>query len=187
MNKNDHYLEIAWKEYNEKLFSFICAKVNSLEDAEDILADVYVKLVRQTELARIPQKLPNWLFRVTRNTLIDFYRTKKSLEALPEDLIEDISEPQAISTLSDCILPIIEALPEHFRLPILLSEIEGKKQKEVAEELGLSLSALKARLLRGRKKLKDLMSKRCTFYHDENGQLIDYKEVTNGKMPHLNN
>jgi RNA polymerase sigma-70 factor, ECF subfamily len=186
MNKKDKYLEIAWKEYNEKLLSFIRANVISPEDAEDILADVYVKLVRQTELSRIPQKLPNWLFRVTRNTMIDFYRTRKSLKALPENLKEDLPEPQAISTFSDCILPIIEALPENYRLPILLSEIHGKKQKEVAEELGLSLSALKTRILRGRKKLKDLMSKRCTFYYDKHGQLIDYKEVRGDEAANLN-
>ena len=180
MNKKSDYLEIAWREYNRKLLSFICLRVNSTEDAEDILADVYVKLARQTELKRIPQKLPNWLFSVTKNTIIDFYRASNPMVAVQEDLQEEVPEPQAISTLSECIRPIIEELPETFRLPILLSEIHGKKQKTVAEELGLSLPAVKSRILRGRKKLKDLMAKRCTFYHDENGQLVDYKEISEG-------
>jgi RNA polymerase sigma-70 factor (ECF subfamily) len=180
MNKEGDYLEIAWREYNRKLLSFIGSHVNSPEDAEDILADVYLKLARQAELKRIPQKLPNWLFSVTRNTIIDFYRTSKPTVAVPEDLQEEVPEPQAISTLSECIRPIIEELPETFRLPIVLSEIQGKKQKAVAEELGLSLSALKSRILRGRKKLKDLMAKRCTFYHDESGRLVDYKEISGG-------
>jgi RNA polymerase sigma-70 factor (ECF subfamily) len=180
MNNTGDYLEIAWREYNRKLHSFIRTHVNSPEDAEDILADVYLKLAHQAELKRIPQKLPSWLFSVTRNAIIDFYRTNKPTVAVPEDLQEEVPEPHAISTLSECIRPIIEELPETFRLPIVLSEIEGKKQKVVAEELGLSLPALKSRILRGRKKLKDLMAKRCTFYHDESGQLVDYKEISDG-------
>jgi hypothetical protein len=62
----------------------------------------------------------------------------------------------------------------------VLSEIQGKKQKVVAEALGLSLPALKSRILRGRKKLKDLMAKRCTFYRDESGQLVDYDASVKG-------
>lgn len=177
MHQQSNYLEIAWRTYHQRLLSFIGSQVNSPEDAEDILADVYVKLARQTELSRIPQKLPNWLYSVTRNTIIDFYRTSKPLVDVPEDLQEEAPEPEAISTFTECLRPLVEELPEIFRLPLLLSEVDGKKQKAVAEELGLSLPALKSRILRGRKKLKSLMAKRCTFYHDEKGRLVDYKEA----------
>jgi RNA polymerase sigma-70 factor (ECF subfamily) len=177
MNKPREYMENAWFEYNERLLNFIRSYINSPDDAENILSMVYVRLAEQTEMSRIPQKLPNWLYRVAKNVIIDFYRTRKHVEAVSEDLHEEPPEPQAISTLSECIHPIINELPETFRLPILLSEIHGKKQKEVAKELGLSLPALKSRILRGRKKLKELMAKRCTYHYDENGQLIDYKKV----------
>jgi RNA polymerase sigma-70 factor (ECF subfamily) len=176
MNKPRDYMEEAWFEYNERLLRFIRTHINSPDDAEDILSMVYLKLAQQTEMSRVPQKLPNWLYSVARNVIIDFYRTRKPMENIPDDLQEETPEPQAISTLSECIHPIINELPETFRLPILLSEILGKKQKEVAKELDLSLPALKSRVLRGRKKLKALMAKRCSYYYDENGQLTDYKE-----------
>ena len=176
MKDTEKYIETAWNKYHRKLLSFIRTKINSHEDAEDVLADVFIKLARQAESSRIPQKLPNWLHCVTRNSIIDYYRTKRPTETLPDELAQNRSEPQAISTLSACLMPIIEELPDSYRLPILLSEIEGKSQQQVAETLGLSLSAVKSRILRGRKKLKDLMAKRCTLYHDESGQLVDYKE-----------
>jgi len=79
-------IENAWKEYNRGLLSFIRRKINSPEDAEEILSNIYLKLATQVELSRIPQKLPAWLYRVARNSIIDFYRTKKTSEKLPEDL-----------------------------------------------------------------------------------------------------
>lgn len=177
MNKSSEFIENAWKEYNEKLIYFIRKQVQSPEDAEDILSKVYLKLAQQTEASRIPQKLPSWLYRVTRNTIIDFYRTRKPTEVISEQFIAEIPERQAISTLSECILPIIDELPDTYRSPILLSEIHGKKQKDAAHELGLSLPAFKSRIVRGRRKLKQLMAKRCTYHYDENGLLVDYKEI----------
>jgi RNA polymerase sigma-70 factor (ECF subfamily) len=179
-NKEKEHLELAWKEYSDKLLSFIRSKVNSKDDSEEILADVFLKLAKQAELSRSPHNLSGWLYHVTRNSIIDHYRTKKSMEQLPDNLMQDHFETQAISTLAACIIPIIEELPSDYKLPILLSEIQGKTQKQVAKELGLSLPAVKSRILRGRKRLKDLMSKRCTFYYGDTGQLVDYKEKSKG-------
>lgn len=176
MNEDREYIEAAWRQYSDQLLAFICKKIDSHADAEDVLADVFLKLAKQTDAARVPHKLSNWLYLVTKNAIIDYYRLKKPLARLPEDLTQDIPSPQAISTLSACILPIIEELPEPYKLPIIRSEIDGKTHSQVAAELALTLPAVKSRILRGRKKLKDLMAKRCTFYYDESGRLVDYKE-----------
>jgi len=169
-------LHTAWNDYSRKLLSFIRAKVDSREDAEDILADVFVKLAKQFGSAGTPSKLSSWLYVATRNSIIDYYRTRRPMEELPEDLRQERPDPQAISALSACIVPVIEQLPDTYRLPILLAEIQGQTQKEVAETLGLTLPAVKSRILRGRNKLKDILAKRCTLYYDQGGQLIDFKE-----------
>lgn len=176
MNTSNDHLEESWNEYRDKLLVFIRIRVGSHEDAEDILANIFLKLAKQSEQARIPNKLPNWLYRTTANAIIDYYRVKKPHDTLPDDLKEERPDLPAISTLSDCIVPIIGELPDNYKLPILRSEIEGKTHRQVADELNLSLSAVKSRILRGRKKLKELMAKRCSFYFDESGQLLDYKE-----------
>jgi RNA polymerase sigma-70 factor (ECF subfamily) len=179
MERNNKYIETAWNEYSKKLLAFIRTKIKSHEDSKDILAAVFLKLAKQVELSGIPHKLSNWLYFVTRNSIVDYYRTKKTLEKLPEDLRQDQPDPQAISALSACIMPIIEELPDTYRLPIIRSEIDGKTQREVAAELNLSLPAVKSRIFRGRKKLKNLMAKRCMLYYDEYGQLFDYNEKNN--------
>ena len=58
--------------------------------------------------------------------------------------------------LAECVRPMMNALPEKYRLPLLLSELDGLPQKEVAKRLGLSLSAAKSRVQRGREQLKHL-------------------------------
>lgn len=174
----EQILEMAWREYSDKLLSYILNKINSTEDAEDVLAEVFLKLAKQTELTRIPHKLPNWLYRTTRNSIIDYYRTKKPFDPLPDNLIQNTPSVETMAVLSRCLMPIIDELPQLYRLPIIKSEIEEKTMKQVSEELGLSLPAVKSRILRGRKKLKQAMSRRCTFYYDEEGQLTDYKEKT---------
>ncbi len=178
MEQNATFLETVWGEYREQLLAFIRTKISSPEDAEDILTDVFVKLARQEALSRTPHSLPSWLYRVTRNSIIDFYRMRRPLENLPEDLIQEQPDPQILTTLSACISPMIHMLPDVYKSPMLLSEIEGKKQKQVAIELGLSLPAVKSRILRGRKKLKALMVSCCTLYQNKSGQIIDYKQIS---------
>jgi RNA polymerase sigma-70 factor, ECF subfamily len=70
---------------------------------------------------------------------------------------------------------MLDALPENYRLPLLWSELEGLPQKEVAERLGLSLSAAKSRVQRGRDRLKDLFTQCCHSKLDHRGSVMGYR------------
>jgi RNA polymerase sigma-70 factor (ECF subfamily) len=69
----------------------------------------------------------------------------------------------------------IESLPETYREPVRLYELEGVSQREIASRLGLSLSAAKSRIQRGRTKLIDLIHDCCTFELDARGNVLDYQ------------
>jgi RNA polymerase sigma-70 factor (ECF subfamily) len=66
-------------------------------------------------------------------------------------------------------------LPGEYRLPLLLSDLEGLPQKEVAERLGLSLSAAKSRVQRGRERLKSAFTECCHLTLDHRGTVMDYQ------------
>lgn len=68
---------------------------------------------------------------------------------------------------------MIRELPEVYREAVQLSEIEGLSQQEVADRLGLSLSAVKSRVQRGRKMLKEILGQCCTYQLDHQGRVID--------------
>lgn len=176
MNRKTTTVEHAWKEYRRNLISFIRSKVDTSEDAEDILNDVFASLIRKTGDNEIPNNIASWLYRVSRNRIVDYYRAKKSFEELPEELASEIADTNIIRQLSICMLPMIRALPETYQQPLILSEIEGKKYKEVADELGLTLSAIKSRILRGREKLRKSMVACCTLYRDRAGKIVDYEQ-----------
>jgi RNA polymerase sigma-70 factor (ECF subfamily) len=99
--------------------------------------------------------LESWLYQITRNAVIDHYRTQKPSEELPEW----ISQPetnlndQAKQDLETYLMPMINQLPAHYREALILCEIYQKPQKEVAKEQGISLSGAKSRVQRGRKLL----------------------------------
>lgn len=180
MNQKTTTVEQAWQEYQGKLISFIRSKVDTLEDAEDILNDVFAALIKKTRNDGTLDNIASWLYRVTRNRIVDYYRAKRKFEELPEDLASESEDNDIIGQLSRCMLPMIKALPETFQQPLILSEIEGKKYKQVAYELGLTLPAVKSRILRGRVKLHKSLVSCCTLYRDNTGKIMDYeKNITN--------
>ena len=174
----NHQLAIkqAWVEQQQKLISFIRPRVDTSHDAEDILSDVFTTLIKKADDNEIPDNIASWLYRVTRNRIIDYYRTRKSLEELPEDLISNNGDVTITSQLSSCLGPMIRALPKNYQQPLILSEIEGKKYKELADELNLSLPAVKSRIIRGREKLYKSMVACCTVERDIAGNIMDYQQ-----------
>ena len=173
-------VEEAWLVYQRKLLSFIRSKVELIEDAEDILDDVFAKLAKTANENAIPDNVSSWLYRVTKNSIVDYYRARKRFYQLPEDLSVELEDATTIKQLSKCLLPMIQNLPETYRLPLMLSEIEGKKYKEVAVELDLSVSAVKSRILRGREKLHKSMVSCCTIYRNDAGETVGYEQKVDG-------
>jgi len=68
--------EDIWEEFGGKLHGFIRARVNDEQNAEDILQDVMVKIHLKSATLNEKDKLTSWLYQITRNTIIDFYRKK---------------------------------------------------------------------------------------------------------------
>jgi len=169
--------ENIWIEYHEKLLLFIKSRVSDSFIAEDILHEVFIKIHAKLDMLDEPIKLRSWLYQITRNTIIDYYRTRKIETELPDWIVE----PTQIDTeeiirqeLSSCLAPMINNLPEKYRLAIQLSEIEGKTQKEVAKQENISLSGAKSRVQRGRTMLKTMLHDCCQLEINKSKQIIDY-------------
>jgi len=167
-------IDKAWLEYNKQLLDYIRAKVDTYEDAEDILNDVFTTLVTVVSVNPPPGNIGPWLYHVTKNRIVDYYRSKRRFEQLPDELAQEYPQIDAIKSISKCILPMIRALPENYEQVLVLSEIEGHKYKDVATELGLTLSAVKSRILRGRKILYGSILACCEIKHSKTGKIVDY-------------
>jgi RNA polymerase sigma-70 factor (ECF subfamily) len=149
--------------------------VRSDTDAEDVTQDVLLQVVRKLPTFRGESAFPTWLHRVTVNAALSHRRREavrqerglgSSLSAFGED------EPAAAGSsrilgpeaqmLSherrELIERAIEALPPAYRTVFILSDVEGLPNADIAEQLRLSLPAMKSRLHRARQMLRDALA-----------------------------
>lgn len=114
--------ETVWREFHERLRAFISRRVRRQADVEDILQEVIVRIHRAIDSIQQQERLPAWMFQITRNVIVDHFRSGSGqTAATPEDFDppapardggEDLRELQELSA---CIEPMIAALPEGYR------------------------------------------------------------------------
>ncbi|MGH7492735.1 MAG: RNA polymerase sigma factor SigZ [bacterium] len=170
-----------WKEYRTKLHRFILNRVNDPLIAEDIVQEVLLKAFEHLDGLEDQQKILSWIYQITRNAIIDYYRRRSPTEELHESLImQNIDMKEDVEKdLASCIMPLLEQLPPHYREALTLSEINGFTQKEVALKQGVSLSGAKSRVQRGRKMLKKVLLECCKIERGQRGSIIDYEPNEN--------
>jgi RNA polymerase sigma-70 factor, ECF subfamily len=169
--------EELWKEYHTKLYAFIRSKVHDDGACDDILHNVFLKMHSSLHSLKDRTKLQSWLYQITRNTITDYFRSEKPTIDIPEWLPQPNtdSERKIMLEVSECLHPLIQLLPDKYREAIILSELKGLTQKEVAKLQGISLSGAKSRIQRGRSQLKKMLGDCCRFEFDHNGRICDYE------------
>ncbi|HEO65402.1 MAG TPA: RNA polymerase sigma factor SigZ [Spirochaetes bacterium] len=176
-------IESIWEQYHHKLHLFIQKRVSDSFAADDILQEVFLKVLTKIDSLKDSDKLQGWVYQIARNAIIDYYRSHAPLEP-PDNLIAIESSPsdKARQEIISCLEPMIRCLPEPYREAIILSDIEGRTQKEIAEKANLSLSGAKSRVQRARTMMKAMLLDCCQFEFDHQGRMVDYsrKEKDDG-------
>lgn len=171
--------ESVWEEFSIPLKSFIRRRINNDQDVEDILQMVFLKIYSNINNLKASNKIHSWIYKITRNTITDYYRRNdKNLEMieLPEDLESGTDEELSANTeIASCLRVMIDSLPEIYKQAIILTEFQNMTQKELGEKLGISISGAKSRVQRGREKLKKVLLGCCYLDFDSSGNIIDYK------------
>ncbi|GEA51808.1 RNA polymerase sigma factor SigZ [Vibrio inusitatus NBRC 102082] len=160
-----------WQNHKAQLRYYVEKRIDDVDAVDDILQDVYIKASGNLHQLKSKGSLKGWLYRIAYNTIMDFYRARQPYEELPEDLVseEDDTGKQARDELAECLRPLIDELPEKYGTPLRLAELEGVSQKEIAEQLGLSLSGAKSRVQRSRIKFREQMMACCDFEIGQDG------------------
>ena len=140
-------------------------------DAEDLVQDTYLRAFRGFSGFKEGTNLKAWLYRILTNSFINTYRKKQrqpqTVEG-PDDLdewylfdklggrnVELSAETEVLDRIPDeAVKAALESLPENFRLPVLLADVEGFSYKEIAEIMETPIGTVMSRLHRGRKALQ---------------------------------
>ena len=145
-------LETTYRRYADMLYRIALSYTGRREDAEDAVHDVFVKYLERPPLFADERHEEAWFIRVTINQSLDILRRAKRRSFAPLD--ENADKPDAPDGDTSEILAAVDGLPPKYKSVILLHCLEGKTVENTAMALGISVSAVKMRLVRGREMLK---------------------------------
>jgi RNA polymerase sigma-70 factor (ECF subfamily) len=158
--------------------------VRDPDEAEDLTQETFLRVHRRLESLRNPATLSTWLYRIATNVCRDHFRKpsqRHDVESLDGDdseiEVEDRDAPRVDEVIdrvemSACVKSYIDSLSDSYRTVILLHDLEGMTNPEIAEALGCSLATVKIRLHRARLRLRETLEKVCSFSRDDRGVLV---------------
>ena len=164
----------AWQQHERELRSWLGQQLRGPDQVDDALQEIFIKAMKQgTHFCVIAQPRA-WLFEVARHHLIDEHRKRREQLPLPDELPQDEPEQAVVDQLTACLPRVLTELEPAERDILTRCDIEGMTQQAYADQQGLSLSAVKSRLLRARARLKDQLQTACAVQLDDQEQVCCY-------------
>ncbi|MGE3312593.1 MAG: sigma-70 family RNA polymerase sigma factor [Limisphaerales bacterium] len=166
----------------QTLRAFIGSKVRDAALAEDLTQETLVRVTIRIESLRSLDRLEAWVFQIARNTIADHFRKARETEAFDEATHGPLlaasdnaptAEDEALGAeLRAYVRSVVDRLPTLYRDAVRAIELEGLSQVELARRLGLSDSAAKSRVQRGRALLRKEMERCCHWETDRYGTVL---------------
>jgi RNA polymerase sigma-70 factor, ECF subfamily len=176
-----------WRDVLAQLRAFVRPRIADPERAEDLVAEILLRIHRNLASLDDRERLPNWVSRIARNAVIDEYRrvgrareqpAGTSEDAWPELSAEADDADLVQEELSRCLRPLLCGLPPEQRRAVELIDLEGIPQANAARQEGVSVSGMKSRVQRGRRRLAQLLDACCALTFDARGLPMDYTPTT---------
>ena len=157
----------AYDRNADTLYRVALSHLQNREDAEDAVQDAFAKYITAAPRFADEEQERAWLIRVTVNRSLDLLRKRKHrgyvpLEEIEETVAKDSGEG---SDAAEGIMDTLAKIPEKHRAAIVLHHLEGCSVEQTARALGISVSAVKMRLSRGREALKELLQEGKRHVH----------------------
>ena len=172
------------RKYERQLFRIAQLITQNKEDAEDVMQDAFLKAFQKLDQFQGNSKFYTWLVRIAVNESLMRLRKRRTSKmvsidedleteegTVPRDLADWAPDPEQNynqAELADILRKTIQGLPQGFRVVFALRDVECLSTEETAETLGLSVPAVKSRLLRARLQLRERLSR---YIHKKNGSV----------------
>ncbi len=152
------YVLKLYDQYADHVYRFAYSYLGNGEDAEDIVQDVFLKLL-QKDIFIIPEKEKSYLMSMTANACKDLLKSGDVRFKVPFDDVLNTVLGEFMTEQESEVFLVLKSLPEKYRSVIHLHYYEGYTIKEIAKILKISASAVSMRLTRGKNELKNLLQK----------------------------
>lgn len=130
-----------YTDFHKKVTRYVTGKIPNPQDAEDLVSCVFMKVFQKLDtFDESKASLSTWIFTITRNTVYDFYGTRKDFSELPEDIADDgkIDENLLNEEMLEQLADALESLDERSRDLIILHYYDGLTLKEIADRMQMS-------------------------------------------------
>ena len=150
-------LEKVYRNERSSLLGFIRSRTGSLEEAEDLLQDVFFQAIRAASVTEPIENIVGWLYTIARNKIIDRYRRKRNTVSLQQEreelTLEELLTDSGINiekevirrAVMDALIEALEELPPEQRDAFVQQAIEGRTFREISASTGIPLNTLIAR------------------------------------------
>lgn len=178
---NEFAFEQVYATFQPKIHRYLSRMIGPKE-AEDLTQEVFIRVGNALATFQNQSQLSTWIYQIATNAAIDRTRSRSFKQEAAELYGVADPDPGAKATcqegrpveeqlirkeMNECIGQYVAILPANYRTVVILSEMEGLKNDQIATVLGLSVGAVKIRLHRAKEKLKELLTANCTFYRTE--------------------
>lgn len=169
--------------YRPRLVRYVRYLLHDAADADDLAQETLIRAYRQQATLHDPAALESWLYRIATHICIDRLRrrartTVRQAESPVEDLpIVDQAQPSPFvivqrAEMGECVDQYVATLSDPQKAVLLLHDVDGMTDSEIADLLALPLTTVKMRLHRARQKLGTALKNACTFGRDGRGVFI---------------
>ncbi|WP_084621696.1 sigma-70 family RNA polymerase sigma factor [Vibrio ezurae] len=164
----------AWNDAEPSLYRWVLKQTNSPDETDDIMQEVFLKAMRNSERFCTLDDGKSWLFKMTKNYLIDTLRRRFQTVDL-DDISIDKDITPAMVQLQRCLPKALTKLSDQERDVIEQCDLDNVTQKQYAEQKQLSLPAVKARLRRARISLRNILITECNVAKNQKGKVCCFK------------
>jgi len=187
--QENHTLSFAsvFQDYQAPIYNYLLRMTQYPAEAEDLTQETFIRVHSSLSTFRGEASLSTWLYRIATNVSYDYFRRKSTRQAkvsrsidetdIEREMVspETTSSPEQTADQSDmsaCVEGFIDRLPPSYRAVLVLHDVQGLKNSEIAEVLNCSLDTVKIRLHRARKTLRATLNAGCDFAHDERNVFV---------------
>lgn len=183
-------VNVSWAAIDRELRPFVRRRVG--DDTDDVMQEVLLRMHRGLPALGDPERLGPWMIAVARSAIADHGRRHARRRDIPVEEPEAVAAvvhedepggPDPAHALASVLGAFVAELPAPYREVLELTELQDITQREAAEQLGLSLTAVKSRVARGRRLLRQSLERCCHIALDARQRVIDMQPRDCSKAP----
>ena len=169
--------------YHDRIYRYVLRLVKNPAEAEDLTQDTFLRAYRGRDSLREPEAVRGWLYRIATDVSLD--RLRQHVSTVSIDGEEGTALTKAIASRSPsvlemterketslCVQRCLDVLPDSYRAVILLHEVYSLTAAQMAELLGVTVTTVKIRLHRARRRLQKVMERGCAISNDNRGRPV---------------